>query len=60
MPGSCAQRGIEDVLPDRGLRFSADDWVLPSVIYGKTQSSRGKYVLDGAPRPAVRRRDRSP
>ena len=39
---------IGNVLRDRGLRFPPDDWGLTSVIWRKTQSSRGKYVLDGA------------
>ena len=41
------QLGIGNVLRDRGLRFPADDWGLPAVICGTTQSPRGKYVLDG-------------
>ena len=42
------RRRIGNVLRDRELRFPADDWGLLSVIRRKTQSSRGKYVLDGA------------
>ena len=53
-----AQCRIGNVLRDRELRFPADVWGLPSVIRRKTQSSRGKYVLDGA-RGRRRLRDES-
>lgn len=53
VPGSCAQRRIEDVLLDRGLRFPADDWVLPLVIYWEDAALAGKV----RPRPAPAWRD---
>ena len=36
-----------NVLSDRGLRFPPGHWDLPVAIWGRTQSSLQKYVLDG-------------
>ena len=45
------QLRIGNVLCDRGLLFPSDDWGRTAVIWRTTQSSRGKYVLDGAHGP---------
>jgi hypothetical protein len=39
---------VGDVLSAWGLRFLKDDDVQNPVVYNESQSSRQKYVLDGA------------